>query len=327
MRNIFGSIIRTCVCALLLVSYLWPATSAEAAPTRRLLLAGSPKLRLVLEELCKRTGSGELRERYGEILLIEDGSGLGELQSGLPPGAEQEATAGILNTMRAVENDFTVCPEGGSQRRRLEPPADLLFLRRDYESLDRVNIVLKLFSTEGQVGKTELLKNGTVVAVNMMEAREVQAAVGCVGWALWGVSAWLRPEARCSKWNLRDEPASAAPIDVKTAAAARVVPRLVPPVVAGTGVALGVAGYFVYAAGRSKRDAILEDGRSRRAYDPANENFATFGRWGIGMMVTGGIVVAAGVLLYLVDRGAGVERASSDPAVTASTSGQLSWRF
>jgi hypothetical protein len=308
--------------------FAFPALAANpvTAPGRRLLLAGSNNLRPVLAELCKRAGGGDLKAKYTEVLLIGETSSLAQLQSAEKPGKIEESNAALLNLLRTVESDTTVCPEGTSQRRQIAPPADLLLLEREFTASDRVNIQLKLFATDGTIDKTSVLKRETMIAVNLMEVREVQAAVGCVGWAVWDVNAWLRPDAHCSKYNLRDEPV-VIQAGAQPTAEVRRYPALVAPVIAGAGVLLGVAGYVVYASGRSKRDQILDGKEHGTPYDEANDNFAALGNWGAGMMVTGGIAVASGVALYLIDRHAVTESRGSARLISSGNRMDLSWSF
>jgi hypothetical protein len=83
--------------------------------------------------------------------------------------------------------------------------------------------------------------------------------------------------------------------------------RVASLVTAGAGVALGVTGFFVYRAGLSKLNAIKRDasanGGSGVAYSDANANYQMLGDAGIGMMVAGGVVIAADAVLYVLGRG------------------------
>jgi hypothetical protein len=69
--------------------------------------------------------------------------------------------------------------------------------------------------------------------------------------------------------------------------------------VAGGGVVLGVAGFFVRGVATSKLDAIADDAVNNRPYDESNGNWQTFDRAGVAMMIAGGAAVAAGAALYL----------------------------
>lgn len=285
----------------------------------------------VLAELCKRAGEGDLRAKYAEVLLMGQGDILGALRSSLGPGQDQDATARLLNTIRATENDFTVCPGVVTQRRRLSPPADVLFLKRNFAVLDRVNIALTLYTTDGSASNSGTVRQAVALKVNIMEMREVQAAVGCVGWAMWDLGAWRAPNVHCSKWNLRDEPGmSIADESRAPARKPRLLPPIVAPVTAAAGAALGLAGYFVYQDGRSKRQAIIDAAERMAPFDEHNGNFSTLERVGGGMLVTGGVLLVGGVGLYLLDRGraTAVSPAIGALSTRARADGmELSWRF
>ncbi len=72
--------------------------------------------------------------------------------------------------------------------------------------------------------------------------------------------------------------------------------------IAGGGLALGVAGIFVRGAATSKLDAIASDARNHQPYDESNGNWQGLDRAGVAMIVTGGVAVVAGTVLYLVNR-------------------------
>jgi hypothetical protein len=78
--------------------------------------------------------------------------------------------------------------------------------------------------------------------------------------------------------------------------------RIAGLVTAGAGVALGVTGFFVYNAGASKLDAIKSDAAAGRPYNESNGDYRTLGGAGIGLIVAGGAAVAAGAVLYLLNR-------------------------
>jgi hypothetical protein len=78
--------------------------------------------------------------------------------------------------------------------------------------------------------------------------------------------------------------------------------RIAGLVTAGAGVALGVTGFFVYNAGSSKLDSIKSDAAAGRPYNESNGDYRTLGGAGIGLMVAGGAAVAAGAILYLLNR-------------------------
>jgi hypothetical protein len=72
--------------------------------------------------------------------------------------------------------------------------------------------------------------------------------------------------------------------------------------IAGGGLALGVAGIFVRGAATSKLDAIASDAKNHVPYDESNGNWQGLDRAGVAMIVTGGVAVVAGTVLYLVNR-------------------------
>jgi hypothetical protein len=78
--------------------------------------------------------------------------------------------------------------------------------------------------------------------------------------------------------------------------------RIAGLVTGGAGVALGVTGFFVYNAGASKLDAIKSDAAAGRPYNESNGDYRTLGGAGIGLVVAGGAAVAAGAVLYLLNR-------------------------
>jgi hypothetical protein len=71
--------------------------------------------------------------------------------------------------------------------------------------------------------------------------------------------------------------------------------------VGGAGVALAVAGIFVYRSGLSKRDAIEQAARQGMPYDDANGNYHTLGNVGVGLMVGGAAALATGAVLYFLN--------------------------
>jgi hypothetical protein len=80
--------------------------------------------------------------------------------------------------------------------------------------------------------------------------------------------------------------------------------RIAGLITSGVGLAIGVAGIFVYEAGASKLGAIKADARTAGTpYNPANGSYETLGNAGIGLMVAGGLCVATGTAIYLLYRG------------------------
>jgi hypothetical protein len=78
--------------------------------------------------------------------------------------------------------------------------------------------------------------------------------------------------------------------------------RLTGLVAAGAGVAVGVTGILLYLSGRSKRNAIEQDAASTKPYNTSNGDYQTLGNTGLGFMIAGGAVVAAGTVLYFLER-------------------------
>jgi len=72
--------------------------------------------------------------------------------------------------------------------------------------------------------------------------------------------------------------------------------------IAGGGLALGVAGIFVRGAATTKLDAIARDAAKGDPYNESNGNWQDLDRAGVAMIVTGGVAVVAGTVLYLVNR-------------------------
>jgi hypothetical protein len=81
--------------------------------------------------------------------------------------------------------------------------------------------------------------------------------------------------------------------------------RITGLVTAGTGVALAATGVVLYSQGSSKLAAINRDASAGTPYNEANGNYQTLGNAGIALMIGGGVAVAAGAILYLVNRGSG----------------------
>jgi hypothetical protein len=82
-------------------------------------------------------------------------------------------------------------------------------------------------------------------------------------------------------------------------------------VASGLGAAAAVAGGFLLSSGNGKRDDIEKAARNGTPYNPANGNFRTLQRAGVGLMAAGGVAVASGVALYLLGR-----RADEAPALS-----------
>lgn len=93
----------------------------------------------------------------------------------------------------------------------------------------------------------------------------------------------------------------AAPVAISDRSAGRGL-RIAGLGIAGGGLALGVAGIFVRGAATSKLDAIARDAMNRDPYNESNGDWQGLDRAGVAMIVTGGVAVVAGTVLYLVNR-------------------------
>ena len=73
---------------------------------------------------------------------------------------------------------------------------------------------------------------------------------------------------------------------------------------AGAGVALGITGIFLYRAGAAKLQHIMEAASSKPPgqYNESDGNFQTLGTTGIGLMFVGGAAIAAGSIVYFLNR-------------------------
>lgn len=67
--------------------------------------------------------------------------------------------------------------------------------------------------------------------------------------------------------------------------------------IAGTGVAVAVAGFFVRNVATNKLNGFS----SGSTYNPANDNWATYEHAGVGMLIGGGVALAAGAVLFIVN--------------------------
>ena len=80
--------------------------------------------------------------------------------------------------------------------------------------------------------------------------------------------------------------------------------RIASVAVAGGGAAIAAAGLVLWRIGVGKGDAITSDGTAtpKRPYNPSNGNYQTFESVGVGMLIGGGAVAAAGAIGYLLNR-------------------------
>jgi len=81
--------------------------------------------------------------------------------------------------------------------------------------------------------------------------------------------------------------------------------------VAGAGVAVAVTGFLLRNVATHKLDAIDKEATPPgMMYDPANGNWETYEKAGVGMLIAGGAAIAAGAVIYIVNAGHGSEPAS-----------------
>lgn len=80
--------------------------------------------------------------------------------------------------------------------------------------------------------------------------------------------------------------------------------------VAGAGVAVAVTGFLLRNVATHKLDAINKEATAGMLYDPANGNWETYEKAGVGMLIAGGAAIAAGAVIYIVNAGHGGEPAA-----------------
>jgi hypothetical protein len=80
--------------------------------------------------------------------------------------------------------------------------------------------------------------------------------------------------------------------------------RIAGVAVAGAGVAVGVLGLVLWRVGTGKADAATSDGTASppRPYNPSNDDYKTLEQAGVGLLIGGGALVAAGVVGYVLNR-------------------------
>jgi len=78
--------------------------------------------------------------------------------------------------------------------------------------------------------------------------------------------------------------------------------RIAGMVVGGAGVAAAAAGVFFYLAAGKKVADINSNGTAGKPYNPADSNYTTYDRLGVGMMIGGGVALAAGVVGMVLGR-------------------------
>jgi hypothetical protein len=86
--------------------------------------------------------------------------------------------------------------------------------------------------------------------------------------------------------------------------------RIASIAVGGAGVAAAVVGVLFYVKAGNKVDNINSDGMAGRPYNPADGNYQTYDRLGLGMMIGGGAALAAGAagLIFTLDKQPPTER-------------------
>jgi hypothetical protein len=85
---------------------------------------------------------------------------------------------------------------------------------------------------------------------------------------------------------------------------------------AGGGAAAVIAGVLFYRSASSKVDTINHAAATGGTYDPSADNWKTLEYTGIGLMVAGGVAVAAGTVLYVLGRNEGSGGATTSDAGT-----------
>ncbi len=83
-----------------------------------------------------------------------------------------------------------------------------------------------------------------------------------------------------------------------------------------------MVGVVVWQKGNSKRDNIEA---AKAPYDPSDGNWQTLQRSGVGLMVGGGIAVAAGAVLYVVGHRERTQGTSSLSFNIGSGQGLVRW--
>ncbi len=93
--------------------------------------------------------------------------------------------------------------------------------------------------------------------------------------------------------------------------------RIASVAVTGAGAAIAVTGLVLWRMGVGKGDALDSDGHAMppRPYDPSNGNYQTFEHVGVGLLIGGGVVAAAGAIGYVLNR--------DKPAATEQTAVSL----
>lgn len=79
--------------------------------------------------------------------------------------------------------------------------------------------------------------------------------------------------------------------------------RITGIVVAATGVAVGVTGFYMRTVATNKLNAIMTQASSntKAPYDSSNGNWQTYEHAGVGMLIAGGAAIVAGSAMYLIN--------------------------
>jgi hypothetical protein len=187
----------------------------------------------------------------------------------------------------AVPSDGIVWAKPGETTVRVAPPG-------------RAMIVKQISVSAGASVVIAIEEEGPSVAKSTSSTEPMASAVTS--------SDGTRPAAAATTPGPPGASETAPPVSLATSgslpprASAGAGKRLAGLVGAGAGVALGVAGLFVYRAGAAKFDAINQAKSNGTAYDPSDGNFETLANSGIAMMVAGGGAIVGGGLVYLWGR-------------------------
>jgi hypothetical protein len=84
--------------------------------------------------------------------------------------------------------------------------------------------------------------------------------------------------------------------------------------VASVGVAAGVTGFVLRSMATTKINNATSDNANNTPYNPANSNYQTLDRAGVGLMIGGGVALAGGVVAYIL----GLQQSPHEPTVAVS---------
>lgn len=274
-----------------------PATAHAEPKVRKLVFAAGKarkELKPILEILCRRASEGELSDEYGDVLLLGDASDLGQTTATLPPGVDEEVATDFFNVLRAVDHELVGCPPSAT-RRRVEAPADVLFLDITFSAAGKINIELKQFRSEGTLWKSERLTATNAFGINLTSSEEAEAFVGCVGWALWKKATWIQTSGKCQQWGM-DEPVIPPPPQVTSRTWTR---KRAAYAVGGAAVlSVGVGGIFAWRAASQVQHCRPCDATQGASNDAARTS-ARIADVGLGLAV---VTITTATYLWLTAR-------------------------